>query len=651
VRFPRLTPLGLGAASALLALLVLSPAAALAADEPAGGAATGEVVLATAGASVATAVLMWLIVTYRSGRNRLLAWAAETSSRIGGLPGWAALPAGIAGGALVIALLGMMWDISLHVDDGRDAGPLANPAHYLILIGLFGIFAAGCLAVALPKGERPGPAAVKITRDWYAPVGGILMAAAAGFALLGFPLDDMWHRLFGQDVTLWGPTHLMLIGGAGLTLIGQAILLAEGMYAKRAEGASRESERRQRAEPIETYLRRMALMGGLLIGLSTFQAEFDFGIPQFNALFHPILIAFAAGMGLVAARIWVGPGGALAAAVFFFVVRGAIAVIVGPVLGETFAAQPLYLVEALAVEAIALAIARRRPLALGAASGVAIGTLGFASEYGWTHAIFRQPWNESMLPEGVLVAVAAGVAGGLLGGLLGSGLRRELPAIAPARAAFAAGMVTIAALVGMGLVREDPSGMRAQVALTETAPAPNREVAATIRITPASAAEDARWVSVTAWQGGGKLVVDRLREIGPGVYRTTKAIPVYGEWKSVVRVHKGRELAGTPLFLPADEAIPAKEVPATASFTRPFTDEKEILQRELKDDVAGWLWVAASLIVLLVTLGFVAALAWGVARVSRTADGPTDGAAPAEPSPPRRREGAPPRVSPTPSGA
>ena len=44
--------------------------------------------------------------------------------------------------------------------------------------------------------------------------------ACGAFALLGFPLDDMWHRIFGQDVTLWGPTHLMLIGGAAMTLVG-----------------------------------------------------------------------------------------------------------------------------------------------------------------------------------------------------------------------------------------------------------------------------------------------------------------------------------------------------------------------------------------------------------------------------------------------
>ena len=75
--------------------------------------------------------------------------------------------------------------------------------------------------------ERPSRVAVRITDDWYAPLGGVLIAASGAFSLIGFPLDDVWHRLFGQDVTLWGPTHLMLIGGAAMTLVGQAVLLVE----------------------------------------------------------------------------------------------------------------------------------------------------------------------------------------------------------------------------------------------------------------------------------------------------------------------------------------------------------------------------------------------------------------------------------------
>src|SRR3954471_2893893 len=210
-------------------------AVAAAASEPAGGAAIGEVILATGMAAIATAGLLWLVTTYRQRRGTVLERVADFSERVSGLPSWAALPAGVAGVTLLVALLGMYWDISLHIDNGRDPGPLANPAHYLILFGLYGIFASGCLAIALPE-DRPGPAAIAITRDWHVPVGGILLLACGSFALIGFPLDDMWHRLFGQDVTLWGPTHLMLFGGAGLSLIAQAILLAEGMRARGVRG-------------------------------------------------------------------------------------------------------------------------------------------------------------------------------------------------------------------------------------------------------------------------------------------------------------------------------------------------------------------------------------------------------------------------------
>jgi len=113
--------------------------------------------------------------------------------------------------SIICALFGFIWDVSRHIGNGRDPGPLANPAHYFIIIGLFGVFLAGTLAIVLPY-DKPGPAPVRTTRNWYAPAGGVLMAGRGLCAIIGFPLDDIWHRIFGQDVTLWGPTHLM-IGG------------------------------------------------------------------------------------------------------------------------------------------------------------------------------------------------------------------------------------------------------------------------------------------------------------------------------------------------------------------------------------------------------------------------------------------------------
>ena len=140
--------------------------------------------------------------------------------------------------SLITALFGMLWDISLHIAQGRDEGPLANAAHYFILAGLFGVFASGFLSMCLPL-EKPSRVAVRITPDWYAPLGGVLIAACGTFSLIGFPLDDVWHRLFGQDVTLWGPTHLMLIGGAAMTLVGLAVLLVEAGAANRDAGRGR----------------------------------------------------------------------------------------------------------------------------------------------------------------------------------------------------------------------------------------------------------------------------------------------------------------------------------------------------------------------------------------------------------------------------
>jgi len=625
--------------------------AAQAAAEPAGGAAIGEIVIATAGATVATVALGAAGYAHRTGRSRLLARIAAFAERASGLPGWAAVPAAVSSGALLVAVLGMYWDISLHIDDGRDAGPLANPAHYFILAGLFGIFAAGFLAIVLaPEGRKPSPGAVRITRDWHAPLGAVLMICTSAFSLIGFPLDDVWHRLFGQDVTLWGPTHLMLIGGAGMTLVGMGALLVEGRSAAEAGAATSEPGTRAVATPgsriweLVMRVRFLGIAGGFLIGLSTFQAEFDFGVPQFALIFQPVLITVAAGVALVSARVFLGPGAALGALVTFVAVRGGLALLVGPVLGETTPHFPLYLAEAMLVEAVALVVAvRNDPIRFGAIAGATIGTVGMLAEYGWAKVWMPIEWPAEMLPEVLVVCLITGVAPGALGGWVGAALRapgdaiagEPTPGIVPAGTPWArrlavpaASAVVLAGIVGYGLDTGEPQAMTAQVRLSDTAGGDRRAVDAEIRITPAKAADDARWLNVTAWQGGGKLHVDALERVAPGVYRTTKPVAVHGEWKAVLRLHDRDTLASVPIFLPLDTAIPAKEVPALATFTRPFQTDKSVLQREAKEDVSGALWGVGYAIVLSIAAALLLALAWGLARL----------AAPAGPGPAAPRE-------------
>ena len=591
---------------------------------PAGGAALGQVFGATAAAVIATSILLYFGWAHRTGRTDKLRRLASLAARDTGFAPWAALPSLIAAGALMVALLGMYWDISLHIDNGRDPGPLANPAHYLILAGLFGIFSAGFLAVVLPEG-KPSPRAIRIAGDWYAPLGGVAMLAASAFALIGFPLDDIWHRIFGQDVTLWGPTHLMLIGGAGLTLIGSSILIVEGR-GERSERAPTNGGRADRAIAMVARYRRYFAMGGLLIGLSTFQAEFDFGVPQFQFVLEPIMLAFAASIALVAARVWIGPGAALGSALFFIAVRGVIALIVGDVFGQTMPHMPLYLAEAACVEGVALLIPRTRPYLLGVVSGMLIGTVGLVAEYAWSHVWMPIPWPSSLLGEALVPALVAAIAGGIVGGYLGgcfsaAGSRRGVvaPAIVPAALATAA----IAAAVGLNVGDQTPSGWSAHVNLQQVRGGANRTVNATVKLNPAEVADGAYWLQAIAWQGGG-LVTDQLREVSPGVYRTTRPIPVNGTWKALIRLQRDNYVAGLPVYMPEDSAIPAPAVTAPPSFDRPFVDETQILQRELKSGVPGYLAGLAYALVGLIVLSLLVLLGWVLDRIAHPDGGRAD---------------------------
>ena len=110
--------------------------------------------------------------------------------------------------------------------------------------------------------------------------------------------------------------------------------------------------------------------------------------------------------------------------------------------------------------------------------------------------------------------------------------------------------------------------------------------------------------------------VDPLEKVGPGRYRTTAPVPVWGTWKTLLRVHDGKTLAAVPIFLAGDPGIGAPEVPAVSPMTRPFTNEVTILQRERNEDIPQSLWLIGCLIVLFCTLAMLAGLTWGAGRIN-----------------------------------
>jgi hypothetical protein len=336
----------------------------------------------------------------------------------------------------------------------------------------------------------------------------------------------------------------------------------------------------------------------------------------------------AAGIGLVTTRLYLGRGGALLAVFGYVLIRGFLTVMVGGVWGQTTPHFPLYIVEALLVEAVFARAALRSPVASGALAGGLIGTIGLAAEWGWSHIWMPLPWPESLLPEALIAGFIAAVAAGAVGGFVGGALARPMemadevglpegprPRLGRgSRRAALAGLLTLVALIGWGLPISADGPTSAAVRLTDVPSRDGRMVQATIRFSPRDAVDDAHFANVTAWQGGGS-VVSKLSEIRPGVYRTKEPVPVHSGWKALLRVHTGDSLVGIPIYLPRDEAIPAPEVPARASFTRPFVRDVEILQREQKEDVPGVLKLIAYLTVGSIAAGLIALIAWALLRL------------------------------------
>jgi hypothetical protein len=581
-------------------------------SEPAGGAPTQDLVAGGAVAALLTALVLWVGYAHRMGRIRFVDRLADFAARVSGLPRWAALPAAITGGAQLIAVFGFYWDVAKHIDTGRDPGPFGTAAHYPILIGLGGIALGGLLAIALSTG-RDTPTSVRVGRDWPVPLGGLLIFVCGLAALSGFPLDDLWHRIFGQDVTLWGPTHILMVAGASLSTLGVWVLLVEAGRVRQPGSGVKYAE-------LLWKLRTTSIAGAFLIGLSTLQGEFDYGVPQFQLVYQPILIAFAAGVGLVAARVKLGRGGALGATAFYLGLYGALSLLIGPIFGMSTLHFPLYIVEALLVELVAWRFdARARPITFGALTGVLIGTVGLAAEWGWSHVWMPLPWPASLLPEAAVLGLAAGVAGGVLGGFVGRTLSADgrHPVQRVPRWVLPAAAAVAIACIAFPLPMDTGSPTTATVALTNASGPPHRTVKATVRLSPPDAADHADWLTATAWQGGG-LVVNRLRRIAPGVYETTQPIPVYGKWKAMVRMENGRAVDAMPIYLPADPAIPARGVPAATSFTRPFVRDKAVLQREAVGGSQG-LALPAYLALLAIAAAWLATLAWGLRRLERTA--------------------------------
>ncbi len=534
------------------------------------------------------------------GRGKPLERIPDAIERLTGMPGWAVASVGTAVYGLLIAGQGFYSDVWWHIALGRDKDLFTAP-HTSIVIGLGMIFVAAALGVTAATvtevDTRLRIGALRV------PWSMVPLAALGGAALLGFPLDELWHEAYGIDVTMWSPTHMLMILGASFTGLAAWLMLAD------AGVSPRDSLWARGAHVVAALL--------TVLGLSASQGEFEFGVPQFQQMFLPLLLTIAAAFSFVVIRLVHGRGWALGLGVLIALARA------GMFGGDGFGGEGgpelatraggLYLASAVVVEVVGLLFGTEKRLRFAVLSGVGVATLGLAGEWVWNQDA-NQPWHTSLLPDAVVLCLVVGVGTAIVAAAFGTAVARERPRL-PAAVVAGAGLAVV---VGLALPMPRPVG---DVTAELTVEPDGRDDAGSrayvgVTLDPADAAEDNRWFQAMAWQGGG-LVISEMERMGPGQYRSVEPIPVNGRWKAMLRLHRGGEMMAVPVYLPEDEEIGEPELPAEDR-TVAFGAESDYLLRETVD---GSAWFAYVIYGLLAAIGVVWVAAF-VAAARRLGPGP-----------------------------
>src|SRR3989442_772942 len=137
-------------------------------------------------------------------------------------------------GANLLAGWGVQWDIMWHVLLGRDSFWI--PPHVmtyggvtLIVLASFGVLARDTLRRLLAGRAPEGTERVLGTSGTP---GFLLASCGIALTVLAAPIDDLWHRLFGIDVTLWSPPHLLGLLGVTINTLACALVAREAYPAK-----------------------------------------------------------------------------------------------------------------------------------------------------------------------------------------------------------------------------------------------------------------------------------------------------------------------------------------------------------------------------------------------------------------------------------
>ncbi len=165
---------------------------------------------------------------------------------------------------LLMGELGAVWDREWHAYVGRDQ--FWTPPHTMIYSCVAGCGLLALFVVLLETyryyQKREGvdrSSTATILWFFHAPLGFSVLGFGALLALTAAPLDNYWHELYGIDVALWAPFHMMGVTGGMIGILGMIYIFA-------SEAAVDLHNRRT----VRTYLGFRPLELGALMAMASF---------------------------------------------------------------------------------------------------------------------------------------------------------------------------------------------------------------------------------------------------------------------------------------------------------------------------------------------------------------------------------------------
>ena len=198
----------------------------------------------------------------------------------------------------IVFLEGTSWDIQWHSYIGRDRTLI--PPHLMMLSGVALSGISGLLTVLIESWWARRNTIIAEYSSGFAqifsgPLGAYIVGFTALTAAVAFPLDAYWHTLYGIDVAIWAPFHIMFVASMGIVALGAAYTLGSAAHLAGRLGTAGSGTRRAATLGVVLALATvLSLFTLLLFDALASKNYINLGLMSINAfpLLSGLLVAF-----------------------------------------------------------------------------------------------------------------------------------------------------------------------------------------------------------------------------------------------------------------------------------------------------------------------------------------------------------------------